>query len=107
MKYVRVYFAAGTHNIRHVACKDSPFQGDEGIVVDDVDIERADYEIDDVPGIINAAEVLLSLDVNPNGRVSINQARAERSMANVKARGYRPIMREIQGAQRARFNRLR
>lgn len=92
-KYIRVYYQKGTNFIRHLACKDTQFVGDEGIAEDgDVDLERVEFELYDVPAIVSADDIIKTLIVDSRGRVTIDIEKAEREIPNVKTRNHRPFL---------------
>jgi hypothetical protein len=106
IRYVRIYYVANTDVVRHVACKATPFRGNEGVVDDDVDLDRSDYELIDVPKIISANEVLKCIEVIA-GRAVIALEKADAEMRDVKARGYRPSLVSKNGNERKRLSRDR
>ena len=92
-KYIRVYYQKGTNLIRHLACKDTQFIGDEGVSEDgDVDIERVDFELHDVPEIVSADDIIKTLIVDSRGRATIDIEKAGQEMPNVRTRNHRPFL---------------
>lgn len=104
MKYVRVYFSAGTNTIKHVACKNTPFSAEEGISEDgDADLDRVEYALDDIPELTKASHLLRALSVDGQGRARINLADARREIPNVQARGHTPLLTAQNNHQRTRI----
>lgn len=106
MKYVRLYYESGTNIIRHVACKNTPFGAEEGVSEDgDIDIDRVEYTLDDIPELTKASHLLRALSVDGQGRARIDIADARREIPNVQSRGHNPTLTAQNNHQRVRIAR--
>ena len=89
-KYVKIYYAIGSNNVRHVYMQDTPFESQQGLSEDDTDIEYADYELVDMPLIASARHVMQAIRVDGQGRARIDKQAADLHIPNVAARGHKP-----------------